>query len=294
MTNLINRLDSISYLNYINPATFRYGETVGLSSSFQSLLVSAWGPVGTYWNGSSYYTLRPPAPGIETISGSVGSGTYVSRAENTRLYFSIQGSDKIHAANSTNTTTNDIVWLGAGSGTISIPSANYFGVCDDYSISFVQFNTTLSSVSRIVSMGWLDNMQYSSAGGFPKNLYIFDTALASRPYRLDVINTEKRSVNFINWVACSSTPSIINPTINCSIATPGADAFQVLFRDANSPNNYIGNIRNFIQTTQSISVGKVVRNSGLDPNSSSNTSWLSVGSWGANSLLMRVWTENVV
>ena len=148
-----------------------------------------------------------------------------------------------------------------------------------------------NSQYQFASLGWLDNALYSGSA-FPINAYYLfvssDVARtgAGHPQFPNSNNTEL----FAFSRPANQFDSIANYPINCQTATPGANATELYLRNRNAPNKAIGYVPSLLKTSLQIPVGQVYINTGIDPSGSNMNTWICVGIWGTERLLMRVWT----
>jgi hypothetical protein len=144
------------------------------------------------------------------------------------------------------------------------------------------------------SIGFVKDPLYSGIA-FPRNAYYYfldsyQTFLsAGRP---DLENNSVRKP--IRLPAPGTADPIANYAISCQMATPGANATNLVLRDRDAPNKAIGIVPNLLKTTLNIPVGQIYRNTGIDPDGSDNPHSICVGKMGDESILMRVWATGLV
>ena len=171
----------------------------------------------------------------------------------------------------------------------SAPSPSFrYMIANDYSLTFVNVgggSNGRNSQGFVLYMGWLKNPGYTG-NQYPRNFaYMLNSANTLRATLVNATGTTNFS---------TAANSITNPTIACEVATSGADATDIIFRDDTSPNNAIGKPYNMISLPSSFAVGNIYTNNGVDPDGGDNNKWLCVGNWGSRKLGVRVWTEGYI
>ena len=298
MTNLINQItingELTTFLNYVNPVTkgvFNNG-----LSSITSLLLTHFGDNRNIWtNGSQYaWAVRFPVA-WETKTGTIAVPSYpnfagVDGAGNSRITFCPFYSTAILRANSTNANTTTTVDLRARWGNyLNAPSSHQmiFAVVNNYSIAIKSFpSNTMSdtSTSSWVVYGWAKQGVYTGLQ-YPRNLVALSDSDRQR----------------VTQEELTTATSLLdgNPTLSCAVSTPGANSTDVIIRDSTAPNNYIGKLWNMMVLPSSAVVGRIYKNTGIDPDTGvvetdQKAFWVCVGSFGTNKIGMRVWTENII
>lgn len=148
-----------------------------------------------------------------------------------------------------------------------------------------------NSQYEFISLGWLNNALYSGSA-FPRNAYYFfaspNAIWAGHPQFPNSSNTERFQSPQINQL-----DSIANYPVNCQTATPGANATELYLRDNVAPNKAIGYVPNLLKTSLQIPIGQIYRNTGIDPDGSNMDTWICVGVFGSERILMRAWTAGL-
>ena len=258
-----------------------------------NFLAAAYGLNTNKWNGSSdngatnlTYGLRfPVAWETKTgaISGSFSAGSGVSTIRCGINFWTGQ-----YGFCSNNTT--GLNWISSYSFSYaSAPSPSFrYMLVNDYSYIFVNVgggSNGRNTQGFVLYMGWLKNPGYPG-NQYPRNFaYMLNSTSALRATLVNATGTTNFS---------TAANSITNPTITCEVATPGADATDIIFRDDTSPNNAIGKPYNMISLPSSFTVGNIYTNNGVDPDGGDNNKWLCVGDWGSRKLGVRVWTEGYI
>jgi len=199
-------------------------------------------------------------------------------------------------------------------GTELINSASYrtFAVASSQNLNICKTTLTMgdggwSSGTGFMSIGWLDDPVPFSAN----SPYRTSTAyvLATRVYSANTNNSfgpicyypESEASGF-NSVINGRTTGEANYSVTCATGGPPTSTWAtnlVLIDSTASPQNYArGSVRNMLLGKGTYTVGsvyKITNNVGVgQANSNPNTEvqfYMCVGPWGANWLLMRVWTE---
>jgi hypothetical protein len=292
MTDLINTTfinnKKTTFLNYVNPVV--QGEPVTRTTgTLSNFLTAQFGVNTSIWSndGLQRYPIKFPVPWETIGSGSVGTilggGIYYPNA-NTRCVIDTNSSTQ--RANSSNTNTRvDVAMVGAG----TLRSAYGFAVVNDYSLAYVFWDSISRTLPYFVYIGWLKG---TGSGGnyngsqYPRNfVYICNTVTVAMRINIENATT-------------SQSFTVGNPSLSCLISTPGADATDIILRDSISPNNYIGKPWNLIRLPSTAVIGKIYKNTGIDPDTGQvetdqKAFWMCVGTWGTDKIGMRVWTENI-
>ena len=151
----------------------------------------------------------------------------------------------------------------------------------------------LNSTYGFISYGWLNNPIYTGSA-YPRNAYSLSLSSietsrgAGRP---SAENSQARQ-NFQIPTGTTDDP-IANYPVSCQTATPGANTTELYLRDNTSPHKAIGYVPNLLKTSLQIPVGQVYRNTGIDPDGSTMNTWICVGVFGSERVLMRVWTQGL-
>lgn len=284
MTNLINTItingQSTTFLNYVNPVVS--AESYAMTdANCRSVLTTAWGAskVVVY---SSFLTALLP-PGDLLFTGTAG-------VHNNR--FDMYSFGTIRFENYINSSTNSASrsYVQALDPQFSLSASTHtFGVINPFGFIFASFTSdTRATLNSLILRSWLKN------GIFTGNQRTRNVV------GLDFVNTGVRTF-FRPSVENTTTRLELltqNPSLLCAIATPGANASEIIVRDSVSPNNYIGQLWNMIMMPSSCVVGKIYKNTGIDPDTGQietdqKAFWMCLGSWGANKIGMRVWTEDI-
>lgn len=290
MATLINQ-DNVgnTYLNYINPA-FTGGEPITAYSAnwLTSFLTTAYGNDRNRWTASTttgVYNMRFPVA-WETITGAIATTAAGSLTVGTR--FQLSNRQDGYLINSTNANTAVLATGFNVSGTAAASNSYSFAVCNNNSIAIATFSGyNRDGVVGFKYYGWLKNGSYTGSN-YPRNFI----SMARQDGAMSNLLVAKR-VATENAITAADLLQA-NPTLNCSISTPGANATDVIIRDNASPNNFIGIAWNLMMLPATAVIGGVYKNTGVDPDGSNQSFWLCVANWGSNKLGMRVWTENVV
>ena len=151
----------------------------------------------------------------------------------------------------------------------------------------------LNSTYGFVSYGWLSNPIYTGSA-YPRNaysLYLSSNENSRGAGRPSAENSPVRQ-NF-QIPTDTTADSIANYPVSCQSATPGANTTELYLRDNTSPHKAMGYVPNLIKTSLQIPVGQVYRNTGIDPDGSNMNTWICVGVFGSERILMRVWTQGL-
>jgi hypothetical protein len=292
MANLINTVDGNVFYNYITPLL--KGESGVGTSNLASFFNTAYGASNHAISGTNRY-LRFPASGLETKTGTV-----TTSATTWRVRFEDAGQSNIGIFNYLscgNSSSNSTVTtqLGAGAGYNSASSDVVFRVANEYSFCQAVFtSSTLATCAMFVYIGWLKEPSYSGLSTYPRGLTNFVFAPGSSVTNCRITTENNSAVTLIS----TANNSITNPSITCSISTPGADVTDIVIRDNASPNNAIGKMYNCLSLPNSCNVGEIWKNTGVDPETGGATDnnankYLVVCPWGGRKLGMRIYTENV-
>jgi hypothetical protein len=299
MTNLINQIsingETTTFLNYIDPVV--KGEVPGRAGITQ-LLTAHFGDDRTKWtqDGGDYaWAIRWPVP-WETKTGTIAAPSRagfagvdgVGNARSVLAPYYVTTTARIGTGNGINAsyiTTSTSSW-----GNYANAPSSYqmiFGVVNNYSICIKAFANNQVDTSEPYTMGyqgWLKEGVYSGLQ-YPRN-YVFWDLTASQRVAQENLTT-------------ATNVSRQNPTLSCSVATPSANSTDVIIRDSTAPNNYIGKLWNMMILPSTAVVGKIYRNTGIDPDTGQvetdqKAYWMCVGTWGTDKIGMRVWTDNLI
>lgn len=238
----------------------------------------------------SSFRLILPAP-FETLSLPVASNRW--------RFFDGQ----INTTNTTGTFGIPMLVLGGGqglsnSGAIASTTRVHYGVLNNLSFSIFSIQPNGADINNaecsFASIGWLRNPLYSGSA-FPRNAYYLfnvETNSSSGSGRPSAENTTV--LQRLQYPNLNIADPIANYSINCQTATPGANTTELYLRDNVAPNKAIGYVPNLLKTSLQIPVGQVYRNTGIDPDGSNMNTWICVGIYGSERLLMRVWSSGLL
>lgn len=176
---------------------------------------------------------------------------------------------------------------------IGDPTRVHYGVLNDRSLSLFLISRNGGNINNsnyvFMSMGWLSNPLYSGSA-FPRNAYYL--FLSSQNPRVGARPSAENTSSGVNFQIPTGTTAdpIANYSIACQTATPGANTTELYLRDNVAPNKAIGYIPNVLKTNLQIPIGQIYLNTGLDPDGSIMNTWICVGIFGSERILMRVWT----
>ena len=177
------------------------------------------------------------------------------------------------------------------------PDFVYYCVLNSSSLNVFRCSFTGNSLNNsnysFYSIGWVKNPLYSGTA-FPRNAYYFVLNSNGNSRGGGRFNIENSSIlNNLRVPTTGSADAIANYSITCQSATPGANTTDLVLRDNVSPNKALGIAPNLLKTSLPIPVGQIYRNTGVDPDGSTNPYWICVGEYGSERVLMRVWVENM-
>lgn len=179
---------------------------------------------------------------------------------------------------------------------IGDPTRVYYGVLNNRSLSLFLISRNGGNINNsnyaFMSIGWLSNPLYSGSA-FPRNAYYL--FLSSQNPRVGARPSAENTSSGVNFQIPTGTTAdpIANYSIACQTATPGANTTELYLRDNVAPNKAIGYIPNVLKTNLQIPIGQIYRNTGIDPDGSNMNTWICVGVFGTERILMRVWTEGL-
>lgn len=209
--------------------------------------------------------------------------------------------------NTTNSSTNSSsIGYALDTGSQSLTTAQAIGSTTraHYAVlnnrSFSIFSTLISggqldiSDYSFASVGWLSNPLYSGSA-FPRNAYYLfcrnNNNIVSGSGRPAAENS--LGVQRLQFPSFGIANSIANYPVNCQVETFGANTTQLYLRDNVAPNKAIGYVPNLLKTSLQIPIGQIYRNTGIDPDGSNIDTWICVGVFGSERILMRVWTAGL-
>ena len=181
------------------------------------------------------------------------------------------------------------------------PNTIFWGVLSNTNLSVFSINKSGENMdsSRYVfsSMGWLSNPLYSGSA-FPRNAYwlFLSNLFSNNSIAIGGRRPSAENSNILKPFQIpteTSADSIANYPIVCQATTPGANTTDLYLRDNTSPHKAIGYVPHLLKTNLQIPVGQVYRNTGIDPDGSDMNTWICVGVFGSERILMRVWTQGL-
>lgn len=238
----------------------------------------------------SSFRLILPAP-FETLSLPVASNRW--------RFFDGQ----INTTNTTGTFGIPMLVLGGGqglsnSGAIGSTNRVHYGVLNNSSFSMFSILPNGADINNaecfFASIGWLRNPLYSGSA-FPRNAYyMFNVGINSSSGSGRPSAENSTVLQRLQYPNSNIADPIANYSINCQTATPGANTTELYLRDNVAPNKAIGYVPNLLKTSLQIPVGQVYSNTGIDPDGSNMNTWICVGIYGSERLLMRVWSSGLL
>jgi hypothetical protein len=151
----------------------------------------------------------------------------------------------------------------------------------------------LNSTYGFASYGWLSNPIYTGSA-YPRNAYSLSLSSIQTARGAGRPSAENSQVRQNFQIPTETTAdSIANYPVSCQTATPGANATELYLRDNTSPHKAIGYVPNLLKTSLQIPVGQIYPNTEIDPDGSTMNTWICVGVFGSESILMRVWTQGL-
>lgn len=249
------------------------GLQIILPTSFESLTLPVTTTKARFFNNSFSATKNDPT---DAISSSI-----------------------IYRWNQNNSVSLNINRLGFGDN-----NRVFYAVLNNKSLNIFSILKNGENINALeygfVSIGWLSNPLYSG-NTFPRNAYYFflffngnfvsadgDIRASGRP------SAENTTVlqYFETPTGITANP-IANYPVSCQTATPGANTTELYLRNNTSPHKAIGYVPNLLKTSLQIPVGQVYRNTGIDPDGSNMNTWICVGVFGSERILMRVWAQGL-
>jgi hypothetical protein len=198
--------------------------------------------------------------------------------------------------NPSTTTTMDVQYCGINCIDLFMIfnslSSYYWAVLNSHSLSIAVSTLDPSNPVFFFSCGWLKNPLFP-ASVFVQNAYFlwtFSGLAAGRPSLAFGANNRQ---NFVFPGASTPNP-IANYPVSCQSATPGANLTEFYLRDNVAPNKAVGYVPNVLKCSLPLSVGRIYRNTGIDPDGSDNPYWMCVAEIGNERLLMRAWATGLV
>ena len=203
----------------------------------------------------------------------------------------------INSRNNSDSPTDVPHFRGLDVVALSNPNRVFYCCLNNRSLSIFSIqregSNTLNSTYGFVSYGWLSNPIYTGSA-YPRNaysLYLSSNENSRGAGRPSAENSPVRQ-NF-QIPTDTTADSIANYPVSCQSATPGANTTELYLRDNTSPHKAMGYVPNLIKTSLQIPVGQVYRNTGIDPDGSNMNTWICVGVFGSERILMRVWTQGL-
>jgi hypothetical protein len=299
MTDFINQLtingDLNTFFNYVNPAEGGAIRVAGSSGWLNDVLTAAYGDNRNIWTPSvsaGYYNIRFPVP-WETITGNVPNVGGTSLSAGMRGQISVRRD--FYATNSTS--TNGATQTPIGTDGQTDNDGNYsFGIFNSYSYSwFASSGTGRTGNFYFRHFGWAKDRQFVGSA-YPRSLIGISYASNSGYFSAGRILLEDQNTTS----PTANTRYFQNmPALSCQIATPGANAGDIILQDNVSPNFYIGKAWNLIRLPSSAVIGKIYKNTGVDPDTGNIETdqkrfYMCVAPWGPTDKIgMRVWTDNI-
>jgi hypothetical protein len=174
----------------------------------------------------------------------------------------------------------------------------YWGVLSNTNLSLFSIRKNGENMDNssyfFSSIGWLSNPLYSGSA-FPRNAYCL--FLSSRSNLIGGGRPSAENSQILQSFQIptgTSADSIANYPIACQAATPGANTTELYLRDNISPHKAIGYVPHLLKTNLQIPVGQIYRNTGIDPDGINMHTWICVGRFVSESILMRAWTQGLL
>ena len=289
MTDLINQItingQTTTYLGYRNPVenSVLYDFRQGLINIF----TQQFGNTNTRFLSHDKFYFKFPSS-FETMPSVAMATNGTSAATGWRFAIGTGGGNISFYANSNNGNGITSVQLAGFTGNWNNqPGTRYmFAVVNNQSVVYAHFgDINNTSLFWWGYLGWARNGQYLAANT-PRNC-------------VQAANGPSFSRVLTENLTTSTNLTVQGPAISCSVATTGANSTEVIIRDSTSPNNYIGQLWNMIRLPSSCVLGKIYKNTGVDPDTDvvetdQKAFWLCVGDWGTDKIGMRVWTEDLL
>lgn len=209
--------------------------------------------------------------------------------------------------NTTNTTGTFSISMTVPGGATSFSSSQaigntsrvHYGVLNNLSLSIFSVARNGANINNtefsFASIGWLRNPLYSG-NAFPRNAYyLFNVGNQNSASGSGCVSAENTTIlQRLQYPSVNIADPIANYSINCQTATPGANTTELYLRDNVAPHKAIGYVPNLLKTSLQIPVGQIYRNTGIDPDGSNMNTWICVGTYGSEQLLMRVWSSGLL
>jgi hypothetical protein len=272
--NLIYAPDSVGLTNTqcVNWINGFFGETCAIEDSVDT-------------NGLSL--ILPNS--FETLSLPVTSNNY--RFNNTNINSRNNSNISIY------TEVPHAIFLGISSVALGNPNRAFYCCLNNRSLSIFSIQRDGSNLSNstygFASYGWLSNPIYTHCA-YPRNAY--SLFLNSNQTLRGAGRPSAENTNFrqdFQIPTGTTADSIANYSISCQSTTPGANTTELYLRDNTSPHKAIGYVPNLLKTSLQIPVGEVYPNTGIDPDGYNMDTWICVGVFGSERILMRVWTQGL-
>jgi hypothetical protein len=291
MPNLINEHEDNVFYNYRTRLVL--GESLGGNTSglLNTFLAQKLGSSGVNWfNSGVTYGLRFAAPGLEMKTANITT----TSSGAARAYLSTNFRTSQVNSNNTVSTSGNYVGEGSTANVNSLSSDVTYAIINSYSLIYCSFNSTFTTIRKFVYLGWLREPSYTGTSVGVRGL-----ACLYNMQGISISGYVSPTAENATGATTLSTAdnAITNPAITCSIATPGADWSDIVIRDNSAPNNAIGKLYNCISVPNSFTVGQIIKNTGVDPEtglaytSANINKYRVVMPWGGRMLAMRVWSE---
>lgn len=206
-------------------------------------------------------------------------------------------SDSINSRNNSNFPIDVEHFRGIGVVELNNLNRVFYCCLNNRSLSIFSIqregSNILNSTYGFVSYGWLSNPIYTGSA-YPRNAYSLSLSSIENSRGAGRPSAENSPVRQNFQIPTDITAdSIANYPVSCQTATPGANTTELYLRDNTSPHKAMGYVPNLLKTSLQIPVGQVYQNTGIDPDGSTMTTWICVGVFGSERILMRVWTQGL-
>lgn len=173
----------------------------------------------------------------------------------------------------------------------------FWGVLSNTNLSVFSINKNGENMDNSAyffsSIGWLSNPLYSGSA-FPRNAYCLFLSSQGNLIGGGRPSAENSQIlQSFQIPTGTSADSIANYLIACQTSTPGANTTEFYLRDNTSPHKAIGYVPHLLKTNLQIPVGQIHRNTGIDPDGINMHTWICVGRFGSESILMRAWAQGL-
>jgi hypothetical protein len=171
---------------------------------------------------------------------------------------------------------------------------NFISVTNQYSTIWYLWHSPTANLQNITScsliyFGYTKDSFFTGSNFLSSSInLLYSWRGSSNTNQLDIVYPYS-SV----WVGCLNSGNS-NYSISCENATAGANITDFCPRDSGSPFNAIGRCWNLIYSPSAITMGTIIKSTGVDPDSGDNPFWLSVANFNSGSLLMRIRTTDVL